>query len=239
MWFYVPAGDSLSPFEGNLPVFTSPTGALMTVFKVVVISTLAALLPVFYISAYTLVSPVLSKSQRRWGKFFVLTGALLFAAGASFVYYVLLPQGLRFLLNFGGNVAVALISVTDYMDMALGLMFWTGIVFQMPLVMFTVTKMHWIPYSRFNNKYFHRLVPIVLSVFAVIISPGTDLFTAAIVYVPLYGLWLLGLFASWLARPEEGNYLFLRSIWNALTWVMRRPKVAYSKVTWIVWRRWR
>jgi len=223
LWLYEPAGGNLSPFEGNLPIFINPTGALFAVFKMSALGAVAFVIPVSYIGLYTLVRPVLTPSQRRWGEIAPVVAALLFTAGVAFVYYAILPNGMKFLLGFASNVATPLISLTFYTDMALGLMFWVAVMFEMPLATFILTKLNITPYRKLNNRYFHKLVPLALVVFAVFITPGTDLITPIIVYVPLYALWHVSLFASWLAKPEEGNYLWLKTISAAFAWLFHWP----------------
>ena len=230
LWSYIPAGGRLSPFEGNLPIFTNPTGALYAVFKMSVLGAFAFVLPVGYIGLYTLVRPALTPTQRRWAEFAPLAATLLFVTGVAFVYYVLLPQGMRFLLSFAGNVATPFISLTFYMDLALGLMFWVAVIFQMPLLTFTLAKLNVIRYRRLNNKYFHKLVPLALVVFAVFITPGTDPITPVFVWVPLYLLWHVSLFTSWLAHPEHGNYLWLGSLGRVAGAPVRAVRRAYRKV---------
>ena len=239
LWLLAPADGQLSPFEDGRPVFIGPTQMFGTTLKLAFYCGLAGAVPFFMTGLYRIASPALSTAQRRYIKGFLFASVLLFASGAGFVYYVMLPVGLKFLLNFGSNIAIALISVTEYLQLLTQLMFWMGVLFQLPLAMYLSTKLGFISYRRF--KWMRRVTPWAAIALGIILTPGMDPINAGMVAIPIVLLYEMGLFLAWAARPEEGNYLWLRSVRNAITWLLRKlrafvllpvtvPRWAYRKV---------
>ena len=226
-WLIAPAGGLLSPFEGNLPIFTAPGEMFGVTLKLAGYGGVTAVFPVAVIGIYTLVRPIFTARQRRMAVVFMGAAFVLFLTGNAFVYYVMLPVGLKFLLHFGDGVAVPLISVSQYLELLIQLMFWLGIIFELPLIMYLLAKLKIVRYRRLN--WLRRMVPFVALILGIILTPGTDLVNMALVAVPIVLLYEVGLFLAWLARPEDGDYLWLGSTARAIRWVVTRPHAGWRK----------
>ena len=206
-----PAGGALSPF-GGLPVYTTPTGMMGATFGLAWKGGAVLAFPVLIASTLTLIRP-LTGSYFRFVVVFIVATGLSFLGGAAFAYYVMLPAAMRFLLSFGDGIAVPLIDISEYMALFTSLVFWTGVIFTVPPAMFGLTKGGLVTYSTFNSRTTHKLVFGFAMIFAAVLTPTTDLVTYGFMFVPMVALYEVGVFASWLAHPEEGNYLYL---WSAL-----------------------
>ncbi len=206
-WLLAPADGQLSPFPGGPPVFTAVQDMFSITVWIAIRAGLIAALPVLIVGFYTLVSPMLPPSQRWTLRIFLPAPFVLFLTGAAFVYYVMLPVGLRFLLHFGSGVAVPLITLRQYLDLLTALMVALGIVFELPLLMFGLTKLRIVSYQKF--KSLRKFVPFAALILGVILTPGTDLVSMALVAAPITLLYEAGLLLAWLARPEQGDYLWL------------------------------
>lgn len=227
-WLLVPAKGDLSPLDGGLPVFTAPAEMFGVTVSLAFRGGLLAAFPVFVVSVYTLFSKWLPPATRTFIKVFVPSLFLAFAGGVAFVYYVILPTSLRFLLDFGQGVAVPFISVTNYFEMVLSLMFWMGILFELPLAMYLLTRLGLVSYQKL--KWARLAVWFFAPILAAIITPSFDAWTWALVMAPLVVLYEFGLFLAWLAHPERGNYMFMKSAWSAVTSPARAVRWAYRKV---------
>jgi sec-independent protein translocase protein TatC len=221
-FLFAPAGGSLSPFGGGLPVFTAPTEMMGATIRLALRGGAIAALPVMLVGAYTLVRPALPDKQHRFIVLFVTATVLCFLAGAAFAYFVMLPTGLGFLLHFGGGVAVPLITVNQYLDLMMSMMFWLGVVFELPVAMYLLAKTDIISYRRMKNL--RKFVPVTAFILAAIITPTFDVVNQTLVAVPMIVLYELGLFCAWLAHPERGNYLWLASIGRGIRWVARKVR---------------
>jgi sec-independent protein translocase protein TatC len=212
LWLYAPAEGSLSSY-GGLPIYTSLTEAFGATIGLALKGGLVAAFPVATYSVFTLLSPLLSRKQRRL-VLWVFTPAffLCYLGGASFVYFVMLPAGMGYLLNFGTNIAVPQIRISEYMSLVTALLFWVGVIFELPLVMFVLAKLKLVGYDRF--KKFHKYVPLAAFIMGAIITPTFDMVNSTLVAVPIIALCEVGLFLSWLARPKEkGHRNLVQKAW--------------------------
>ena len=108
---------------------------------------------------------------------------LAFAGGVAFGYYVLTPPALHFLLTFGNDVAVPLIRVSNIINLMIRLLFWMGLAFETPLVMFLLAQLGIVTAQSLSK--FRRYWVVVAFVMAAIITPTIDPVNQALVAVPL------------------------------------------------------
>jgi sec-independent protein translocase protein TatC len=198
-WLLVPAGGQLSPYDGGLPVFTAPQDMLAITIWLAVRGGLILAIPVLAIGAYSLAGPWLSSSQRRVLKVTFPVPLLLFLLGVAFAYYVMLPVGLGFLLSFGEGTATPLITIRQYLDLLWALMLAMGVVFQLPLAMYLLTRANIVTYVRFRST--RKFVPFTALIFGIILTP-TDFISTFLVAVPVVVLYEVGLLLSRVAGPK-------------------------------------
>ena len=146
--------------------------------------------------------PGLPKPVRRFLALFLPAALLCYLTGAAFAYWVLLPAGFRFLLSFGAGAAVAYIRVADYFALALSLVLWLGVIFELPLAMFMAVKLEMVRYERL--KRLRKYVVATMAILAPIIAPTADIVNALLVFVPMVALYELGLLLAWMAQPRMG-----------------------------------
>lgn len=178
-------------------IFTEPAEMIGVTFKVTVTTGLILAMPVVIYQAAMFIGPGLTKQERRL--FLVLMGpvTLLFALGLAFGYFVALPPAFGFLFNFAPTVAEPFIKIGSYVNTMLTLLFWIGVSFETPLVMFALSKVH-LTSARFFSKY-RRYAIVIAFVLSAIITPTFDPVNQTIVAVPLIILYELGILLSRLA----------------------------------------
>jgi len=218
-----PAQGNLSPFEGNRPIFTSPTAMMGATIQLAIRGGILAALPVLTISVYTLFSSLIAPQQRRFLVLFFPVTVACFLGGSAFSYYVLLPTALSFLLNFGTGVAVPVIALDEYISLLTAMVFWLGVVFELPIAMFLLARMRVVSYLRLRG--FRKYVPLAAFILAAIITPTMDVLNATFLAVPMIVLYEIGLFVSWMAWPEEGDYMFVKKIRSLVARALRRVRI--------------
>jgi len=216
MFLLVPAEGSLSPF-GGAPVFTGPTSMMSATISLALRGGALAALPIMVVGVYTLVRPAVPDARHRYIILFFVATQVCFLAGGGFAYFVMLPTGLGFLLNFGGDVAIPLITINEYLDLMMAMMFWLGVVFEIPVVMYLLAKAEIVSYRRMKNL--RKFVPVSAFILSAIITPTFDVFNQTLVAVPIILLYEVGLFSAWAAHPDRGNYLWFGSIARGIRWV--------------------
>ena len=228
---FSPAGEALSP-HGGLPIFTGPTEMFSATIHLAMMGGVAAAFPVLVFGVYRLLSPLLNRKQQHFAVLFLPAFFVCFLGGVAFAYFVMLPTGLKFLLRFGEGIAVPVIRITEYMSLVTALLFWVGVIFELPLAMFLLAKLQIVSHTRFRK--FRRYVPAAAFVLSALITPTFDVINQTMVAVPIIVLFEVGLFLAWLARPKEpGHRSVVRRLWSVATAPLR---MAWRGLTWFVRR---
>lgn len=205
-----PSGGGLSPFDGK-PVFTAPTEMMSASIRLALTGGRFAAIPVFTIGVITLLRPIMPRRLVRFIAVFLPAMFLCFIGGVAFAYIVMLPAGLGFLLHFGTDIAVPLITITSYMGLLMGLMFWMGVVFEVPLIMYLLTKLRVVSFKRLANLKMNVLfIPVTAFTLGAILTPTVDPINATFIAVPFILLYQVGLLLSWLVergRRRRGRHV--------------------------------
>lgn len=197
----------LAPAHGRLsvdgrPIFTAPTDMFTAVFSLVVKGGILSALPVAVFQVYRFVRPWLGARRRRLVHMYAALAATLWAGGTAFAYFILLPTGMRFLLSYGTEIATPYITITEYLGLVMAMLFWMGLVFQLPVVMMLLAHLRLVSHAKFR-KVPRRYITIAAFTFSMFITPTTDWVNQTLVAVPLILLYEVGWFLAWLVRPRE------------------------------------
>ncbi|MDX9864107.1 MAG: twin-arginine translocase subunit TatC [Anaerolineaceae bacterium] len=152
-------------------------------------------LPFTLYQVMAFVSPGLKKNERRWIFLSIPFATILFAGGVLFAYFVMLPAAVPFLVSFMGVETVPRLS--NYMSFILNIIFWMGVCFEIPLVMFILAKLKLITARQMLKHW--RIAIIASAVLAAVISPTIDPVNMILLMAPLIGLYLLSIVLAALA----------------------------------------
>lgn len=171
-------------------------GLLMLKFTVAFLLGIVISIPIIAYQFWAFVAPGLFQKEKRWGPWLILSVTGFFILGAVFAYYTLVPFALKFLIGIGVEGVERNISIEYYTRFVLQLVIATGIVFQMPVLSFMLTKIGLIT-PRFLRKSWRYAVIIIMIVAAVITPP--DPVSLIIMTVPLLILYEISIWVSRLA----------------------------------------
>jgi sec-independent protein translocase protein TatC len=144
--------------------------------------------PYLTFELWRFVSPALYENEKKNIKGVFIFGTILFFLGCVVGYSLVFPMTFRFLASYElSDLIVNQISLDSYMDNFLMLIFIMGILFELPLVSWFLSKLGLLNRSFFKKYRRHAIV--VLLLLAAIITPSGDLFTLFVVFVPLYLLY--------------------------------------------------
>ena len=191
-----PARD-LNLGNGGQLIYTEVTELLTTAIKVSLMGGLVLASPVILYQVVMFVAPGLTGREKRYLFGFMPAVIAAFAGGVAFGYYVLTPPALHFLLTFGGDVAVPMIRVSNIINLMIRLLFWMGLAFETPLVMFMLASLGIV--SARGLARFRRYWVVVAFVLAAIITPTVDPVNQALVAGPLLVLYELGILLARIA----------------------------------------
>jgi sec-independent protein translocase protein TatC len=172
----------------------SPTENFTTYFRVALFAGIALAMPVILYEIYAYVDPALLPKERRFVRFMGLPVIGLFIAGMLFCYFVLLPNAIKFLINFGDEVIHNQLRAADYISFVTIFIFGMGLIFEVPVAIFALVKIHVITRAWLARQ--RRYAVLVAFVIAAVITPTPDPFNQTLVAVPMYLLYELGLFVA-------------------------------------------
>lgn len=161
----------------------------------------------YFVGEYLL--PALEPREKKLLVPAFLAGAGLFLLGASFCYFLVLPRALAFFQSFNRWLGLETSwTMASYTDFVLQMLVGFGLSFELPLVMVILARLGILPRAAVAEHRRHAVV--VLLVLAACVTPTSDPFNLALMFVPLYGLFELGLAGmGWaekkgaLAKPEN------------------------------------
>ena len=186
-----------------LPRFAyfTPTEPLIAYAKVALLAGIMLAMPLILWQGWAFVRPALKPRERSAGRLFVLWGTAQFLAGAALAYYVLLPLSLRVLLGIGAPRLLPVISIDRYLGFVTTLVFWTGIIFELPVVIVLLARVGVVTPEWLRQQRPYAI--LVLVILAALLTPTTDPLTLLLVAVPLTGLYELSLLLARLVRPHQ------------------------------------
>lgn len=142
------------------------------------------------------IAPGLNKSEKRWVFITIPIATILFLSGVAFAYFVMLPVAVPYLINFlGVPTTPRLLSYTKFTT---SLIFWLGIGFELPIVVFALAKFQLVTPKTLLKQW--RVAIVIISVIAAAITPTIDPVNMAILMVPLFVLYLLSVLFAFFAK---------------------------------------
>jgi sec-independent protein translocase protein TatC len=183
-----PAGDIFL-------IRTELTEMIGTVMRVCLISGIILAVPYLTYEFIMFVAPALTPKEKRYVYLILPWIALMFAGGVVFGYFILIPPAIRFLTNFGSEIAAAQIRIANYISIVTRLLLAIGLIFELPVVTTFLARLGIVSSQWLASK---RKIAIILAfVLAAIITPTFDPINQCLVAVPLILLYELSI---WLAR---------------------------------------
>ncbi len=191
-----PLHAPIGPFGGAAPhvelIFTSPGEYFMAAVKISLLGGVYLALPIVLYQLLAFVGPGLMPTERRWAIPTVLGAFFFFSLGMLFAYFLLLPAGLAFLIGFAPVEVKPLLQVGKYLGFAAGLVFATGIAFELPLFLLAASAIGVV--TSYSLARHRRTAFFVSFVVAAILTPSIDVFSQVMMAGALYLLFELSIF---------------------------------------------
>jgi sec-independent protein translocase protein TatC len=177
-------------------------GQLMMSIWGTFVAALIVTMPYLLWELWRFIRPALKEKELKSARGFVAVSSLLFLMGALFSYYIIVPWTVTFLSRFrmSGAVVQNFIDVRSYISMVTTLVFWSGIIFELPIVSYILTSIGIIS-PAFLKKY-RRHAAVVILVVAALIAPP-DVASQIIVSIPLFILFEVSIFVSRYAERRK------------------------------------
>ncbi len=197
--------DYLSQPVGGLEALRAieVTESIGVFMRVALMSGIIIALPYIAFEFWFFLAPGLKPASKKFGLIGIPLATLLFIAGAAFSYYVMMPAALPFLLNFMGIQAA--LRPASYFSFLLGVMFWIGIAFEFPLVIYVLSAVGIVKPKVLKEQW--RLAMVIISILAAAITPTVDPINMALVMLPMSLLYFFSIGLSYIAYRNRNKTL--------------------------------
>ena len=193
--FLMGPAEQFSDTPLGKPIYTQLTEFIGIAAKASLLVGISAALPFILFQVVMFVAPGLNSKERRYLYVLMPVSVLMFVAGSAFGYEVLFPPMIDFLQGFGSDVAIPMFSIGSYVNLMLTLLFWMGIIFEMPVVLFFLAKIGVVsPEFLAKNR---RYAVVLAFILGAMITPTFDPINQALVAGPIIVLYEVSV---WLAK---------------------------------------
>jgi sec-independent protein translocase protein TatC len=182
----------------------SPTDPLTLSFKVALYVALAITMPIIVYQLIAFLAPGMTRKEKRFLFMSLPFVTVLFVLGVYYGYFVAAPRALYFLSNWNEDVFNWQPTGNDTVAFFLTLMIGLGIAFQLPVIMFILSKLGIARPDQMRK--WRKYAFLVLMIASAIITPSTDPYNMAVVAIPLVVLYEVGIIISSLfAKTPVGS----------------------------------
>jgi sec-independent protein translocase protein TatC len=193
------------PLKANMPegdrlIFTNLPEMFFTYIKCAFAGGVMVASPVVFYQLWMFIAPGLYQREKKYVFPFVISSTFLFVGGALFGYFVVFPFGFKFFLSFASDTVQALPSVKQYFSLSIKLLIAFGLVFELPVVVFFLSRMGLVTANLLRKK---RKYAILLTfVLAAILTPP-DVITQAMMAGPLIILYEVGVIIAMVSEKKK------------------------------------
>jgi len=194
----------LSPAKNTTPplelINLKPYGQLVLYMEVVIVCGIIISIPNIFYQLWKFIEPGLMPGERKYISWIVAFSSLCFLGGIAFAYFVMLPTALKFFAAFGTQAISNNIAVDEYFSFVISVMLAAGIVFELPMVSFFLSKLG-ILTPKFMRRYRKHAIVIIL-LLAGILTPSPDITSQLLLGIPLLILYEISIIISKYSQPK-------------------------------------
>ncbi len=186
---------------GARVIQNDPTELISTYLQITLYIGIALAMPVILYQLIRFLAPGLTKQERRYVYATLPFALIFFAGGVAFASFVAIPNMFHFLLQFSAGLVQNDIRIGEIFGFFSNLSLWSGVFFELPIVMFILAALGIVPYDTMRKT--RKYASVGLMVAAAVITPTPDALSMLIVWAPMYLLFELGLILARFARRRK------------------------------------
>lgn len=191
-------GDMHMKFQNN-----QMSGQFMMSFSVSFMIGFILSFPFIFWELWKFIKPALKPSELKYARGIVFWCSLLFFTGVAFAYFIIAPFTINFFANYQLSPSFEnIITIANYYDTMNDLILGMGIVFELPVIVFFLSRIGILTPKFMREK--RRFAIVIILVLAAVITPP-DWFSIWLVAIPLLILYEAGIFISARAIKEKEN----------------------------------
>ena len=189
--------------------FITPTEPFFTAMKVSFMGSMFISMPWILYHIWEFIAPGLKVKEKKVTALFVAFGTLFFLFGGLFCYFLVVPLGLKFLLNYGTTWWKMQVTIGFYFSFVVKMILAFAFAFQTPLIMVLLTKFGVI--NTIKMKLYRKWAFLGTFGLAAVLTPP-DIITQVLLAFPLYGLYEFGMVVSRFFEDPKSRELALKQM---------------------------
>jgi len=189
--------------------FITPTEPFFTAMKVSFMGSMFISMPWILYHIWEFIAPGLKVKEKKVTALFVAFGTLFFLFGGLFCYFLVVPLGLKFLLNYGTTWWKMQVTIGFYFSFVVKMILAFAFAFQTPLIMVLLTKFGVI--NTIKMKLYRKWAFLGTFGLAALLTPP-DIITQVLLAFPLYGLYEFGIVVSRFFEDPKTRELALKQM---------------------------
>ena len=186
--------------EGSKLIYTSPQGAFFTYMKVALVASLFGTSPFSFYQLWAFIAPGLYREEKRAVLPLAFFSSIFFLAGAAFCFFLVFPIAFQFFMGFATDTIVPMISVEEYLSFALKLLLAFGLVFEMPLFAYFLSRFGILTPDLMRRS--RRYAILAIFIVAAILTPP-DVFSQCLMALPMLVLYEVSIYVSAMAYKKK------------------------------------
>jgi sec-independent protein translocase protein TatC len=190
----------IAPYGATLQTI-DPTENISIYLRVSIMTGAVITMPIIVYLFWSFIAPGLEAKEKRYVRFVVPGATILFLIGVGFAWGLMLPAAIGFLSTFQAEVFKSSWRADSYIPFVTSLMFWIGVSFEMPLIVFFLAKLKLVTAGLLLRGW--RFAVVGISIVAAVITPTVDPFNMLLVMAPLILLYFFSILLARLARPSQ------------------------------------
>ena len=159
-------------------------------------------LPFLLYQVWMFIAPGLYRNEKRYIPKVITSATLLFLTGVAFAYFLIFPFALEFFLGLAPETVQTNIAIDFYISFIIRLLVIFGVVFQLPIMSYFLSKMGIITPVFMRKHRRHSIV--IIFVMAALFTPP-DPFTQVMLAIPLILLYEISIYISYLVHKSKKN----------------------------------
>lgn len=196
--------------EGRRMIFTAPTEAFFTYIKIASWGAVCISFPIVAGQIWKFVAPGLYQNEKNAFLPFIIATPFMFALGAAFLYFLILPYGLQFFASFeipreAGDTSLPIqfeAKMNEYLSFVMALILAFGISFELPVLLVLLCRVGIIDSYQLASK--RRYAAVAMVTFAAIVTPP-DVFSQLALAIPMYILYEVSIYIARLVERRAAE----------------------------------
>lgn len=157
--------------------------------------------PFVFYQFWSFIKPGLYPNEQKAARGVVAVCSFLFLVGTTFGYFILAPFAVNFLISYSVSETVSSsVTLSSYVGYMTMFILPTGILFQLPLLVYFLTKVGLIS-PEFMRKYRRHAFVVILIISAILTPP--DVFTQILIGIPVYGMYELSILVAAITEKKR------------------------------------